>query len=179
MIALLILLVFCSQVSETGRTPDQTESDPATEVDEQSESSSDSVLLIQPEEEIIVIRRKSPTGALLRSAALPGWGQFYNENPLKGIVMGSAELGLLAWLLHEHIAAEDARTDYLETGDPADESRYDSHSQRRMDLIWYTSAAWLYGMLDAYVDAYLFSFESENRSFERKAGIGAIVYFRF
>ncbi len=127
----------------------------------------------------IVIRKRSPSGALLRSAVLPGWGQFYNDKPVKGVILGTVELGLLAWLISEHVQAEDARTDFLASGDPADEERYNVHSQRRIDLIWYTSAAWLYGMLDAYVDAYLYSFEAENRSFERDAGIGIVVFIPF
>jgi hypothetical protein len=87
-------------------------------------------------------------------------------------VFGTVELGLLAWLISEHIASEEARHD---NDDPA----YQLHSQRRLDLIWYTSAAWLFGMLDAYVDAYLFSFSTENEAFERETGLGAAVYIDF
>jgi len=117
----------------------------------------------------VTVVRKNPSTALLRSAVLPGWGQFYNEKPLKGILFGTVELGLLSWLIAEHLASEDARRN---NDDPA----YELHSQRRLDLIWYTSAAWLFGMLDAYVDAYLFSFSSENEEFERETAIGAAVY---
>ena len=126
-----------------------------------------------------------PTGALLRSAVLPGWGQFYNRKPLKGLALGSVELGLLAWLIAEHAMAEEARDDFQRTGDPFYEDSYDRHSARRLDLIWYTSAAWLYGMLDAYVDAHLYGFSRENRDFERETGgsesrvIGGMVYIRF
>jgi len=116
-----------------------------------------------------VIVTRDPTGALLRSAVLPGWGQFYNDRPVKGIVLGSLELGLLGWLIAEHLASEEARR---ENDDPA----YQLHSQRRLDLIWYTSATWLFGMLDAYVDAYLYSFSTENEVFERETCIGAALY---
>ena len=126
---------------------------------------------IAPEVSIPIIRR-NPTGALLRSAVLPGWGQFYNDQPLKGVVYGAVEIGLLAWLISEHIAAEDARI-------TEDDQAYQIHRQRRLDLIWYTSAAWLFGMLDAYVDAYLYSFERENTEFEKETVLGAAVYIRF
>ena len=109
---------------------------------------------------------------MLRSAILPGWGQFYNNEPLKGIAFGTVELGLLSWLIAEHIASEEARKSN-------DEPSYQLHSQRRLDLIWYTSAAWLFGLLDAYVDAYLFSFSTENEVFERETGIGAAVFIDF
>lgn len=127
-----------------------------------------------------------PTGALLRSAVVPGWGQFYNREPLKGLALGSVELGLLAWLIVEHNLAERARDDYEETADPFYESSYERHSARRLDLIWYTSAAWLYGMLDAYVDAHLYGFRRENRDFVRETGegagatvVGGVVYIEF
>ncbi len=121
---------------------------------------------------IAVIVRRNPSAALLRSAVLPGWGQFYNDEPLKGVVFGTLELGLLSWLIAEHIASEEARNN---NDDPA----YQLHRQRRLDLIWYTSAAWLFGMLDAYVDAYLYSFSTENEVFERETGIAAAVFINF
>ncbi|MCK4806130.1 MAG: hypothetical protein KAT09_00715 [Candidatus Aegiribacteria sp.] len=121
---------------------------------------------------IPVIVSRNPSAALLRSAVLPGWGQFYNDEPLKGVVFGTASLGLLSLLISEHIASEEARNN---NDDPA----YQVHSQRRLDLIWYTSAAWLFGMLDAYVDAYLYSFSTENEVFERETGIAAAVFIHF
>ncbi len=122
--------------------------------------------------EIPVIIIRNPSTALLRSAVLPGWGQFYNDEPLKGIFFGTLELGLLSWLIAEHFASEEAR---INNDDPA----YQIHRQRRLDLIWYTSAAWLFGMLDAYVDAYLYSFSTENEVFERETGIAAAVFINF
>lgn len=125
------------------------------------------------------IPERDPGTALLRSAVLPGWGQFYNDQPVKGIAMGAAELGLLGWLVWEHVEAEEARMDFQESGDPDDEARWESHRQARLDLIWLTSAAWLYGMLDAYVDAHLYAFEYENERFGTEAGIGAAIDVRF
>ncbi len=121
---------------------------------------------------IPVIVSRNPSAALLRSAVLPGWGQFYNDEPLKGVVFGTASLGLLSLLISEHIASEEARNNN-------DEPAYQLHRSRRLDLIWYTSAAWLFGMLDAYVDAYLYSFSTENEVFERETGIAAAVFIHF
>lgn len=118
------------------------------------------------------IEYRSPTGALLRSAVLPGWGQFYNEQPIKGILYGIVEIGLLVWLISENAAMDDAK----EAGDI---QAYDLHYETRLDLIWYTSGAWLIGMLDAYVDAYLFSVEAENSNFESEIRVGGAVYIHF
>ena len=38
--------------------------------------------------EMPVIIRRNPGTALLRSAVFPGWGQFYNDEPLKGVFFG-------------------------------------------------------------------------------------------
>ena len=118
------------------------------------------------------IESRNPTGAMLRSAALPGWGQFYNDEPLKGIAFGALELGLLGWLIYENSAAEDARLS-------GDDASYQIHRQRRLDLIWYTSASWLLGMLDAYVDAHLYSFRAENEEFEMEVSLGAAISIGF
>jgi len=125
------------------------------------------------------IEYRNPTGALLRSFFIPGWGQFYNDRPMKGLCYGVAELGLLGMILIQHSEAEHAREMYMETGLSSWEDSYENHSSLRRDFIWYTAGAWLAGMLDAYVDAYLFSFESENRKFEGDAGFTAGIVFRF
>jgi hypothetical protein len=125
------------------------------------------------------IPHHSPTGALLRSSIVPGWGQFYNGKYLKGVALGVAETGFLTLLILENSAANEARVDFLESGSPGDEAHYQTHRQSRLDLIWYTSAAWLYGMLDAYVDAHLFSFEIQNQRFDGDAGVAAGIVVRF
>lgn len=82
-------------------------------------------------------------------------------------------------ILYQHAEAEHAREMFLDTGLPSWEQNYETHSSLRRDFIWYTAGAWLVGMLDAYVDAYLFSFEGENRKFEGDAGFSAGVVFHF
>jgi hypothetical protein len=119
----------------------------------------------------VQVPHRSPTGALLRSAVIPGWGQFYNSEPLKGLGYGALQAGLLGWVLYENNRADEARENHRLTGDPAWEQAYEEHYNRRRSLIWYTAGAWVLSMLDAYVDAYLFGFEAENRSFDRNAGL--------
>lgn len=145
---------------------------PRNPVEDSSEVIPESIQIEDQSNGISPLVKKNPSGALLRSAVLPGWGQFYNDKPVKGLLFGAAEIGLLSWLITEHLAAEDARLS-------GDEQAYDLHKQRRLDLIWYTSAAWLFGMLDAYVDAYLYSFNCENDEFEKEISIGAAVFIRF
>ncbi len=46
-----------------------------------------------------IILEKTPVGAMMRSFAVPGWGQFYSENKTSGIVWSSFESVLIASIL--------------------------------------------------------------------------------
>lgn len=78
---------------------------------------------------------RSPTGAMLRSLALPGWGQFYNGRPVKGGVIATAQSGSAVAFF-------------------VDRSRNGDASNRNPFLIS-TFAILFYSVVDAYVDAHL------------------------
>ncbi|MFH1008132.1 MAG: DUF5683 domain-containing protein [Candidatus Latescibacterota bacterium] len=82
---------------------------------------------------------KSPRGALLRSLALPGWGQWYNERPVKGAVIFSTELFLGGAILYENRRSLDFQ-------------------RRNTYFLWFLGVL-LYNLADAYVDAHLYDFE--------------------
>jgi hypothetical protein len=88
---------------------------------------------------------KSPTGAALRSALLPGWGQLYNQKPYKAVFFFSVN----AYLVYQ-IISNDHQFD--KTGKRFYKRRRDNHS-------WYFGLSYLLTLMDAYVDAYLFGFE--------------------
>jgi len=99
---------------------------------------------------------KNPTGAMLRSLAVPGWGQFYNGKWLKGILVAGAETGLVANAIVLNQWAKGAGTE--------DEQFY--YLDNRNLSFWILGAVILYSMADAYVDAALFDFdESPDLSF--------------
>ncbi len=78
---------------------------------------------------------RSPTGAMLRSLALPGWGQFYNGRAVKGGVIATAEVGSAVAFF-------------------VDRFRNGGTSNRNPFLIS-TFAILFYSVADAYVDAHL------------------------
>ncbi|RKY59747.1 MAG: hypothetical protein DRP94_02640 [Candidatus Latescibacterota bacterium] len=80
----------------------------------------------------------SPEGALLRSAILPGWGQWANGHPVKGLMLEVAEVVLAGMAWREWKAG---------------------HPRRRNTFILWWLGARLYGMADAYVDAHLRGFD--------------------
>jgi len=88
---------------------------------------------------------KSPMGAVVRSALLPGWGQVYNEQYTKaGIAFGlNAFLVYKIWDFHQQ---------WRQTHDQG-------FRDRRNLYTWYFGAVYALTLLDAYVDAYLYGFD--------------------
>ena len=87
---------------------------------------------------------KSPWGAVLRSAVLPGWGQVYNKKYIKGVFAASLDGVLFSQILHN-------QNQWEKTGDR-------NFFNRRNDFYWYFGISYLLTLVDAYVDAYLFGF---------------------
>lgn len=84
-------------------------------------------------------QKRSPTGAMWRSLALPGWGQFYNRHPFKGGIIAVAETGsVAAFFVRRRQIQRQAQPGF-----------------RRNVFLHTTIGIVLYSMVDAYVDAYL------------------------
>ena len=94
---------------------------------------------------------KSPMGAMLRSALLPGWGQLYNRSYIKSGVV----VAVHGFLLYKVL---DNNRRWLDLRKVKDPGRYDAKDTRNR-YIWYTGLAYLLNLVDAYVDAYLFGFD--------------------
>ncbi len=112
----------------------------------------------------VFVMKKSPWGAVLRSAILPGWGQFYNESYLKiPIIWGLAAWFIYNWNLNNNyyktyksLAMQDYNYYY--------KNRDFYHDQRDLFTI-YMGITYFLNLVDAYVDAQLFDFSfSQNNS---------------
>ncbi len=119
---------------------------------------------------------RSPMGALLRSVAVPGWGQFYNQKYLKSAVVFGVETYFIYKAVDWWGKTED-QYDLVQSL-PADErsgpfNTYLSNRNRRNDFLWLTALSVFVSMFDAYVDAHLAGFdvdltpeiEDEQKSF--------------
>ncbi|MBM3329673.1 MAG: hypothetical protein FJY67_09430 [Calditrichaeota bacterium] len=96
--------------------------------------------------------RPSPTGAALRSLALPGWGQSYNRQPLKAVIYGGAEAAFIYGIYRQdQLRAANAR---MGRSDIAAIYRED-----RNRLGWYLAGMIILAMVDAFVDAHLYGFD--------------------
>ena len=91
----------------------------------------------------------SVRGAVIRSSIMPGWGQWYNDQKLKSLLVIGVEAGLFG-------AAAVQRRRAAESDNPLVRDLYLDDSSR---FIWYAAGFWLLNVIDAYVDAKLHSFD--------------------
>ncbi|MBU2494801.1 MAG: hypothetical protein KJ571_19430 [Bacteroidetes bacterium] len=117
----------------------------------------------------LFIMQKSPWGAVLRSAVIPGWGQFYNESYWKIPIV----LGLIGYYSYGYnrnndlyIEYRDKYTESLE-GSALGNSNYkrvrEFYKDQRDLFAVYFGLTYFLNLVDAYVDAHLFDFDvSEN-----------------
>jgi hypothetical protein len=100
----------------------------------------------------IFIEDKRP-GAAWRSAILPGWGQFYKDQPTRGYIFGGAFFTSLTILGISAIYEKKYKDDYLNSTDPQEiQSKYDQYnkwSKVRQVATYSTIGIWLLSFADA------------------------------
>jgi hypothetical protein len=113
------------------------------------------------------LKHKSPTGALFRSVAFPGWGQFYNAKYFKSLAVFGTEttfitLAAIEWRRrNEHKRKfEDLPPDHPDKYWEFEEFRF--YEDRRNLFLWITAGIVFISMFDAYVDAHLYNFDKEK-----------------
>jgi len=97
---------------------------------------------------------------LWRSAILPGWGQFYNDQDTKGLVLGGLAIGLAAATITTDMIGQAAENKYLGLGGGLAQSAYDSpyntwSNMAEINHVCYIAfgAVYVYTLLDAAVNA--------------------------
>jgi hypothetical protein len=110
---------------------------------------------------------KSPWVAVLRSALLPGLGQIYNESYWKAPIIW----GISGWIIHNWIVNNnlyrDYRDRYLESvlsgSENSNYKLYREFYKDQRDLFAiYLGLTYFLNLVDAYVNAQLFSFDVEG-----------------
>ncbi|MFO7447247.1 MAG: DUF5683 domain-containing protein [Ignavibacteriaceae bacterium] len=160
----IIFLALLINIANFGQTAGSTSRQDSLQSDSQT---SDSVFLM----------RKSPWGAVLRSAVLPGWGQIYNESYWKAPIVW----GIAAWLVYNWIDNNDLYQDYRERYSSTLSSRdqeYRNFYRDQRDLFAiYMGLTYVLTLVDAYVDAHLFDFTVEENLYTRQPMLG--IKFKF
>jgi hypothetical protein len=102
-------------------------------------------------------------GALLRSVAVPGWGQYYNHKYVKSVVVFGAEMFFIVKTVHWWKKTEDQYNSIQQTDDKSQQDTryniYRSYRTSRDDYLWAVGLTVFLSMFDAYVDAHLAGFD--------------------
>lgn len=110
------------------------------------------------QEDTIFVMTKSPWEAVLRSAIIPGWGQYYNESYLKIPFI----YGLGGWFIYNYIINNNSYKDYslLYKQNYVENYRRlrEFYRDQRDLFLVYTIIVYFLNIVDAYVDAHLFDF---------------------
>jgi hypothetical protein len=113
------------------------------------------------------LKHKSPTGALFRSVAFPGWGQFYNRKYFKSLVVFGTEttfitLAAIEWRRkNEHKGNfENLPPDHPDKDWEFEQFKF--YEDQRNLFLWITAGIIFLSMFDAYVDAQLYNFDKEK-----------------
>ena len=134
---------------------------------------------------------KSPWGAVLRSAVIPGWGQIYNHSYIKAPIIW----GLGAWLTYlwfwnnknykdalknygfynrKYQASGSSNDNYLMTGYLSQKNFF----QDQRDLVAiYIGLTYILNMVDAYVDAELYDFSFKENLIDRSPMLNIRIKF--
>lgn len=127
------------------------------------------------------VMQKSATGAMLRSAVLPGWGQLYNGSYWKIPVIW----GFFGYFMYEALHWNNLYKDYASLADnttdaywrPAYIKARDTSRDNRDSFFVYMAITYLVNIVDSYVDAHLFDFDvsettnKKNYSLRIKIGL--------
>ncbi len=108
-------------------------------------------------------RVNTPSGALLRSAILPGWGQIYNGYTVKGVAMMLADVTVIGLAIHADNRVRDLAVPGRSSREEEDLATWRRRREKRILL---TIGIILYSMADAFVDAHLADFRDNETRFE-------------
>ena len=108
------------------------------------------------------VMQKSPWGAVLLSAILPGLGQIYNESYIKAPIIWGIEGSLLAAWIFNNDRYKKYGNFFIQPPDLGLKEQYrdtrDFYRDQRDLVTIYMSLVYLLNLVDAYVDAHLFDF---------------------
>ncbi len=115
--------------------------------------------LIALSSEAAVLRTRS--GAIYRSLLLPGWGQFYNREPIKGSVLVGGEIVAAGLSAMFHFMGNQAEQDYNALGLESDANAFadlrtkaSQNYQLRNIFIYTAIGIHLFGIIDATINGY-------------------------
>jgi len=131
----------------------------------------------RPPSDTVFVMEKSPWGAVLRSAVVPGLGQFYNESYWKiPVIWGVGALFISGWVYNNNLY-KDNKELFIDTGNNIYLQRRDFYRDQRDNFTIYLVVLYLLNLVDAYVDAHLYDFTVEEDFISGSSRVNFRFYF--
>ena len=117
---------------------------------------------------VVNYKTKSSTGALLRSFAMPGWGQLYVESYWKAPIFFAATGTLVYLIAKNHSEFADYRDQYSKLSDKTTydalvlNSKRESARDNRDQSAFYLLGVYALAAVDAYVGSHLYDFDVDD-----------------
>ena len=125
----------------------------------------------------VFVMQKSPWGAVLRSAIIPGLGQFYTESYWKiPIIWGTGALLISGWVYNNNLY-NDNKELFISTGQTIYQYRRDFYRNQRDNFTIYLVILYMVNLVDAYVDAQLYDFTIEEDLITGSSRLNFRFYF--
>lgn len=101
----------------------------------------------------IDFRRQTRGNAALRSALIPGWGQFFNSQTFKGGVVGTVFFASVGGYFYYTGVADDDYLAYEKQGlrDGSLYADYEAHKQQAVTAATIAAGMWVVAVVDAYI----------------------------
>ena len=123
------------------------------------------------------VMQKSPWGAVLRSAIIPGLGQFYNDDCWKiPIIWGAGALLISGWVYNNNLY-NDNKDLFIDTGQSIYQYRRDLYRNQRDNFTIYLVVLYLLNLVDAYVGAHMYDFTVEEDLITGSSRLRVRLYF--
>jgi hypothetical protein len=126
----------------------------------------------------VFIMQKSPWGAVLRSAIIPGFGQFYNESYWKiPVIWGVGALFISGWVYNNNLYKDNKNLFINNEEEEIYKLRRDFYRDQRDNFTIYLVILYILNLVDAYVDAHLYDFTVNEDFISGGSRIQLRVYF--
>jgi hypothetical protein len=113
---------------------------------------------------------------MLLTTIVPGGGQFYTERYAKGVIIGGVQSYLIYRGIQTQLRLNETEEKLNNPTPKLLQDKEDLLSTRRK-IAWWMMLVWTVGILDAYVDAQLYNFES-NLSIDQSGALKTELSFK-
>lgn len=105
---------------------------------------------------VVDMTHHSPMSAAVRSLLVPGWGQGFNRQRVKGALLFATFAFATYGAIDQYRASEDTYDEYEARGLPNDDlyEQYETEKLRALVLGGAAAALWAFAVIDAYRNAY-------------------------